>query len=436
MRRFWITLVCLLMLVGSSAWTFGAEPETLIAYRRAAIETMGPAGRLENATLLIRGNKIEAVGTKVVIPDHAQVIDAVGQTIMPGLIEPLYEVAVASATADSAPRTVVIRGRVIQVPNLPTTNRSFTRVADSFYPYDTGLKPLNRMGLTTVNLITNGMGQGAVIRLTPSEPEQMLWVSDGAVFANITNNSDSLDQLRLRLDAVSRMRSTGSGTSTVTPTRPASGDAPPSRFGGGRGGTGMTNASTNIQLWLDLYEGKIPLVLTVNNSAAIAHVLKLLEPHKNIKLALYASGDSLFEARDALKGKKVHLIIEPGLDLQPNSRDRINVARMMHEDGHTFSFSLLGSSPGPGGRPNPTDRFLSQDFPLFPVAMAVKTGLPRQAALAALTQRPANLLGLEKELGTLEPGKIANLLIFDGDPLDPSCRLRATLIEGKPVYAR
>ncbi len=75
------------------------------------------------------------------------------------------------------------------------------------------------------------------------------------------------------------------------------------------------------------------------------------------------------------------------------------------------------------------------DFPLFPVAMLVKTGLPRLAALEALAKRPANLLGLEKTHGTIESGKAADLLLFSGDPLDPASQLKRTIIGGRIVYA-
>lgn len=434
MMRFAIALALVGLVQIGHVRLEAADPEAVVVYRRAALETMAKAGRLENATLVIRGNKIEAVGADVKIPDNAQIIDAAGQTIMPGLIEPLYEVAIAGPAADAAPRTMVIRGRVVQIPSLPTTGRGFTRVADSFYPYDPGLKPLNRMGLTTLNLITNGMGQSAMVQLTPQQPDQMLWKADGVVFASVTNNTESLDQLRTRLDLAGRGRTTGgpSGAGGPTPTRPGPG------AGGGMGGAAAA-AAANLQVWRDLVEGKTPLVVSASNSATILYVLKLVETHKNLKLVIFASGDSLYEAREALKGRPVKIVLQPGLDMRPNSRDRMNVARLLHEDGHEFSFSLLASSsPGPmgGGGSSPTDQFLSQDFPLFPVAYAVKTGLPRQAALAALTQRPASLLGLDKEIGTLEPGKLANLLIIDGDPLDPRSRLRATMIEGKTVYAR
>src|SRR5207302_10616373 len=111
------------------------------------------------------------------------------------------------------------------------------------------------------------------------------------------------------------------------------------------------------------------------------------------------------------------------LSLKPNTRDRIDVARLLHEAGLEFSFTA-----------NRSDLLTAQDFPLFPVAYLVKCGLPRASALEALTARPAALLGLEKTHGTIEPGKSADLLIFTGDPFDPSSQLSRVLIEGKTVY--
>ena len=89
-----------------------AAEEAAVVYTHAALETGGKADRIENGTLVVRGGKIEAVGTDVKIPDGARVIDARGQTIMPGLIDPFREVNVAGA-ADVAPQTIVIRGRAI-----------------------------------------------------------------------------------------------------------------------------------------------------------------------------------------------------------------------------------------------------------------------------------------------------------------------------------
>jgi hypothetical protein len=405
-----------------------AAQEPAVAVRNATAETLAAAGRVERATVVVRGGKIEAVGKDIPIPDDATLIDAQGGTLLPGIIDPHFEVSIAAASAEGGTRTVILRGRAIQV-NLPAARGGgFTRVADNFYPYDPGFKPLPRAGLTRLNLITSGTGQAAIVRVTPADPEHMLDRPDGAAFASVTNQTDSLDQVRTRLEtAAQRSRSGGSG-------------------GRGAGGPGGLAPAAGAQLWQDVYDGKAPLLASAANAAAVVQLLRALEPYKNVKLALFAAGDVAAETVDALKGRNVRVILRPGLDMVPNTRDRFNAARLLHEAGVEFAFSLTARPPAgdaqgrlgailgdaePAAAPGPTD----QDFPLFPVAVLVKTGLPRQAALEALTKKPAALLGLDKTHGTIEPGKAADLLLFTGDPLDSAGRLRLTLIDGRTAYA-
>jgi hypothetical protein len=389
-------------------------PAPALAIRNANVETLGSTGRLERATVVIRAGKIAAVGKEVAIPDDATVLDAEGGTLLPGLIDPYFEVSIAAPTADAGPRTMVVRGRTVNLPAMPGQRGSqFTRIADNFYPYDAGYKPLPRLGLTRLNLVTSGVGQAAVIRGTPADPESMLDRPDGLIFASVTNSTESLDQVRQRLDAANRARSSSSS-------RP-SGPVPPV-----------------TQLWNDVFDGKSMLIADAANPAAVVHLLKAVEPYKNVKLALFMGGDSVAETVESLKGRNVRVILRPGLDLVPNTRDRFNPARMLHEAGVPFAFTLSGRPGAGGGAPAGEGEMslaIDPDCPLFPVAMLVKTGLPRAAALEALVKHPAAILGLESSHGTIEPGKVADLILFSGDPLDPASRLKRTIVDGRTAYA-
>jgi imidazolonepropionase-like amidohydrolase len=80
------------------------------------------------------------------------------------------------------------------------------------------------------------------------------------------------------------------------------------------------------------------------------------------------------------------------------------------------------------------------DHPVIPVhllhvqaALAVKEGLDPAAALRAVTVVPARVLGLDDQLGSLEPGKRATLCLWSGDPLDVRSRVEAAWIDGRPV---
>jgi predicted amidohydrolase len=397
-----------------------AEPASL-AIRNATIETLGTAGRIERATVVIKDGKITAVGKDVAIPDEATVLDAAGGTLMPGVIDPYFEVTIAAATADAGPRTAIVRGRQVQLPGAGQARATaFTRIADNFYPYDAGYKALPRVGLTRLNLVTGGVGQAAIVRVTPAEPENMLDRPDGLAFASVTNSSDSLDQVRQRLEAANRAKSSSNSRPATAP------------------------VAAGTQLWNDVLDGKAPLVAAAANPAAVLHVLKAVEPFKNVKLVLFMSGDAVAETVDALKGRSVKVILRPGLDLTPNTRDRFNPARMLHSAGVEFAFSLSAKPPSVAANQaaaaaitGDSDAALTidADCPLFPVAMLVKTGLPRAAALEALAKQPAAIVGLGSSHGTIEAGKAADLLLFSGDPLDPASRLRRTIIDGRTAYA-
>ncbi len=423
----------LIRLCGAVLWLFpsgvlASEPPLVI--RNATVETLGAAGRIERATVVIRDGKIAAVGKDVAIPADATIVDAAGGTLMPGVIDPYFEITVAAATAgDTTPRPMVGRGgRPGGFPagGFGRAAGGFTRVADNFHPFDAGFKPLPRVGLTRLNVVTTGLGQAAMVRVTPGDPEHMLAQADGLAYATVTNSTDSLDQVRTRLDAASR----------------AGGGSRPGGVGGGSPAAGS-------QLWADVFEGKTPLVAQANSPAAVLHLLKATEPFKNVKLAMFLASEAIAETTPALKDRNVRVILRPGLDLMPNTRDRFNPARMLHEAGVEFAFSMTARPPvAPavgrfGAVPIPDDAVaettltlsIDQDFPFFPVAILVKTGLPRNIALEALAKRPAILLGIEKTHGTIETGKSADLLLFSGDPLDPASRLRRTIIDGRITHA-
>jgi hypothetical protein len=425
-----------LTLVVAIAISQAAFGQGVVAYRGVTIETAGKAGRLENATLVLRDGKIEAVGVEVKPPDDARIIEAHGKTIMPGIIDPFKEIVIAGgAPVDVPQRAPAGGGR--RGGNAPRGGGGgggpFTKVADNLYPYDPSYRVMLRSGLTDLNLVTASYGQSAVIRLAPSSPETMLLPGDGFIFAAVTNDSASLDVVRTGLENAERAKKGETVTGSAPPTQPPQGGQG-RRGGGGRrgaaGGAGFGGGGGGFNIdslkpWQAIYEGKAPLFANASSAAAITHLLKVLEPYKDVKLALVAPGGAIYETLDQLTGKSVKAIIRPNFSFAPNTRDRMDIAKLLYQAGIEFAFTQPA---------NQADLVASQDVPLFSVASLVKCGLPRKIAMEALTAQPAALIGLEKTHGTIEAGKTADLLIFTGDPLDPGSQLSQVLIEGRTVY--
>jgi imidazolonepropionase-like amidohydrolase len=77
---------------------------------------------------------------------------------------------------------------------------------------------------------------------------------------------------------------------------------------------------------------------------------------------------------------------------------------------------------------------VQQEFLRFQASIAVKYGMDPLEALKAITINPAKLIGMEKRIGSIEPGKDADLVLFDGDPFDVQTSVQKVFIDGRVMY--
>ena len=405
-----------------------SQAQETIAYTDATLETMGPDGRLEHATLLVRGDTIVAVGEDVEIPDDARVVSMADKTIVPGIIDP-YFVFGKPARPTTAPPTPA-RGRRIGRPSSQRFSAgSFTKVGEHFYPYTTDFDPAIRTGITTAQLVTDGRGLSALAHLNPVPDDNMLLTDPGFLFTKITNQTGALDILRNGLDPDSA-RDSGRGSRVrgrggFGRGRPAGNDNERAEANDDNETAREVDDDETTRMWKAVREGKRRLVVNANNAATVAHLLKLLGKFDKVQLILVSSGPNVYQSLDEIRDQQVTLVLQPGIDVVPYTSERMNVAKMIADRGIPFALSLSL---------NETQMKATQDDPLFPVSVLVKTGLSRKAAMEALTIRPAQILGIEKSHGSLEAKKVANMLVFDGDPLATGSVLRKVIVKGKLVH--
>lgn len=428
-------------LIASLALALAAVPQSAAqgparAFRGAAIETVGPAGRIDRGALIVRDGKIEAVGKdgELKIPDDARVVDLAGRTIMPGLVEPSYTIG-----GQGGGRQVVIGGRTITVPSGgPTRTPTFERMAEKLDPYTARFEPLLRSGFTHLNLLADGYGQAAIVRILPDRPTDLVADPDGRLFLSVSNATGPLEVLRNGLKSGKAGGSAGGGTGRPAGSAENDGNSPPnsgtasgsdSGTGSGSGSRDGGTVAATRALWRAVVAGEAPLILSATGPAAILHTAQALEDYPDVRLVLVADGSDVLQAIDALAPRKPVVVLRPAIEYAPNSRDRINAARRLREAGLDLAFTLAADSDRARDLLEQT-----RDAPLFPVAYLVRTGLPRADALAALTLIPARVVGRDTSIGSIEPGKAADLLIFEGDPLDPAGRLIQVLIDGSVVY--
>ncbi|HEV3383544.1 MAG TPA: amidohydrolase family protein [Gemmata sp.] len=179
-------------------------------------------------------------------------------------------------------------------------------------------------------------------------------------------------------------------------------------------------ANPRLESLLPYVRGEKPVVFAADRKSDILAVLKLADDLK-VKPIL-SGGIEAWKVASELKRRDVPVILGPIMALPRETGERYDApyaaAAKLHEAGVRFCIRSAGSHN-------------TRNLP-YEAAMAVAYGLPPEEGLKAVTLYPAEILGVADKLGTVETGKLANLVITGGDPLQASTQVLAIFIDGKP----
>jgi imidazolonepropionase-like amidohydrolase len=179
----------------------------------------------------------------------------------------------------------------------------------------------------------------------------------------------------------------------------------------------------DLEVVVRALEGRLPVVFHVDRASDIVTVLALAKEHG--LQAVLASAAEGWKVADAIAKAKVPAIVYP-LDHGPRSFAALGArednAALLHQAGVTLALSTGESHNA---------RKLRQE-----AGNAVRAGLPKGAALAAVTEAPATILGMAQDYGAPKAGKIANLVVWSGDPFELSTRVNQVIIRGRAVPLR
>ena len=166
--------------------------------------------------------------------------------------------------------------------------------------------------------------------------------------------------------------------------------------------------------------GELPLLVSAGTERQIRDVIAVAE--ENDVQVVILGGREAWRVADDLAGNNIPVILGP---TQTLPGDEISYDRMyaqpglLYEAGVTFALSTFNSSS-------------SRTLP-YEAGSAVSFGLPHEEALKAITINAAEILGVGDRLGTIEPGKIANIIVTDGDPLEITTQVKHLIINGRPT---
>ena len=417
-------------LAARTAWGQGGEPRTF-AIRGAKVVPVSSAP-LENATVVVSRGIITAVGTNITIPPDAWVIDGKGLTVYPGLIDGFTDVGVAAAssTAPSGDAGARQQPAISRGPEDRPATTPWRNAADEVNPADPRVESWRMAGFTTVIAAPKGgmfPGQAAVLDLGGERAGDFVVKAPVAV--------------------------------------PVSLQAP----GGFRSfpGSVMGGIAYVRQVWLDtnwdiqanaIYEknlrgverpkydrsdaalaaalGKHAVVLLPGNtSLQIRRALRLTEEWK-LNAVLYGAQMG-YDVAPEIVARKMPVLVdlkwpEAEKDSDPEATPSLRTLRFrdrapsspaaLNKAGVKFAFYS-------GGISAPKD--------LLPaVKKSIDAGLSPESALRALTLSPAEIFGVADTLGSIENGKIANLVVTDGDLFDKKTRVKLVFVDGRKYEVR
>jgi imidazolonepropionase-like amidohydrolase len=152
----------------------------------------------------------------------------------------------------------------------------------------------------------------------------------------------------------------------------------------------------------------------------IMTAVRLAEEFDFFKLSLGHAEES-YKIADVLAEKEVVVVVGPLMITYDDEGNLVNLADDLVK--HGVEINIMTDAD-----------VVQQEFLRFQAAIAIKYGLDPHEALKAITLNPAKLIGMDDRIGSLEPGKDADLVIFDGDPFDIQTKVIKTFINGKLVY--
>lgn len=377
-----------------------------IAIEHTRVE-VGDGQLLPDATVVIGDDgRISAVGGAVDLPVGARLVDGRGKTLTPGLIETrsqlgLVEVVGEESSADHA------SGDDPVTPGF--------RAADGFQPLSPRIPIEREEGVTSVvSSPTTGLlaGTGVWIDLSgdlgaapdPARPVAMFGsVAETAVQSLGRSRGTLWLRLREVFDDVRRYRAAGREYERNALRH-------------------LSLSRVHLEAMLPVVAGKLPLVLEAHRASDLLAALRFAES-EGVRLVLAGGAEAHLVARE-LAAARVPVLLRPSTQ-EPWSFDALRVQDDTAAQLEAAGVHLVLTA---GGGWEQSARRLRQE-----AGIAVARGLPREAALRAITSRAAEAFGKGREVGTISVGKRANLVLWSGDPLELSTVAERVFIDGREL---
>jgi imidazolonepropionase-like amidohydrolase len=363
---------------------------------------------IEGGTVVITNGRITAVGSNVAIPSDAQRIDATGKIVTPGFVDAATQLGVQEIAAVTETRDMSARGK----DNIAA---AFT-VWDGLNPNSVLLAPARKAGVTSfVVLPTGGLvaGQAALVDVVPGTTTDMIVRAPVAMVAEIGNPQSA--GLTARGELIVKLRELLEDARFFRTHRDAFDRAQTRNFVASR---------LDLEAMLPVIEGRLPLLVTVDREADIDAALRLASEF-NVKLVIGGGAEAWMMA-DRLAAAHVPVLTGAMNNIPAGFAtlgQRQENAAILTKAG--VQVALIGNAGG-GDEEAFNVRNIKQE-----AGNAVAYGMSWDSALRAVTQTPAEIFGVSDRIGSLAPGREANVVVWSGDPFEFSTRAEHVFVRGR-----
>ena len=393
-----------------------AGPETILLRGATVHPVSGPD--IADGSVLMRDGKIAEVGAHIAVPRGARVIELKGLHVYPGMIDSATEIGLTEIEAVREMSDISDIG--LFKPQL--------RAATAVNPASEHIPVTRANGITTVITSPGGgiiAGQTVLMHLngwtmndmavrapaamrlefpyirTPSRFFAMEMPGRGSSYAEAKKTyEEHLRQLNDFMESARRYRQAKAA--------------------------GGPDFETDLKLeaMIPVLDGKLPLLIRADKEKTIKEAIAFADRQK-VRMIL-ERGEEAWKVAGELKAHNIPVILPPTLRLPEEEDDPYDKPFTIPGELWKAGVKIAFASFGPGAEDNP------RNLP-YEAAAAVGFGLPYEEALKAVTLYPAEIWGVGDEIGSIEKGKWADLIVTDGDPLETRTQIKQMFIKGAPV---
>jgi imidazolonepropionase-like amidohydrolase len=407
----------------------GGEPQYFAIRGAKVVPVSGPA--VENATILISRGLITAIGKDIAVPPEAWVIDGKGLTVYPGLVDAFTDVGIPAAPpagGESGPRSSQERARGPEDRPYSTPWRSG---ADEVSLSDKRIETWRNAGFTTVISAPKAgifPGQAAVLDLAGERAGDLVVKSPVAIPVTFQTSGSffggfpsSIMGTLAYIHQVWLDTAWSINAQTLYEKNPRTVARP--RYD--RTETALAEALEDHAL----------VLIPANNSIQLRRALELVD-RWHVNGAIYG-GQMAYEVGPEIAAKKLPVLVNlkwPEAEKDADPEDKPSLRTLRFRDRAPFSPAALAKAGVKfafysGGITAPKDI-------LKAAKKSIDAGLSVDAALRALTLSPAEIFGVADRLGSLENGKIANLVVTDGDLFEEKTKIKFVFVDGRKFEIR